>query len=352
LIVLVVPGSLDTPTGGYVYDRRIVEGLRTLGWHVEVVSLDAGFPSPGEAARAAAASALASIPRGVTVLVDGLAGGVIPRVMEREAPRLRLVSLVHHPLADETGISPEDRAAFAETERRSVATSRRVVVTSRATARRVSELFGVAPGRIAVVEPGVDRGPLSNGSGSATPELLCVATVSPRKGYGALVRALAMIRDRPWHLTIVGSLDRHRPTVELLHESLHAAGLDGRVTLAGEADAATISTYYQRSDLFVLATEYEGYGMVVAEALAHGVPVVSTPVGAIPDLVGDEAGVLVPVGDARGLANTIAKVLDDADLRLRLRAGAARVRDRLDSWETASKRMADVLTRVATESEC
>ena len=349
MIVLVVPGRLDTPTGGYVYDRRIVEGLRTLGWHVEVSSLDGSFPSPGEAARAAAASALASIPPGVTVLVDGLAGGAMPEVMEREATRLRLVSLVHHPLADETGISDADAAAFAISERRTVATARRVVVTSRATAVRVSELFGVGLERVAVVEPGVDRGPLSKGSRSATPGLLCVATISPRKGYDTLVRALSMILDRPWHLTIIGSLDRHRPSAERLRESLRAAGLDERVTLAGEADAATISTYYQRSDLFVLATEYEGYGMVVAEALAHGLPVISTPVGAIPDLVGSEAGVVVPVGDARGMADAIAKALDDPGFSRRLKDGAAQVRERLDSWETASKRMADVLTRVALD---
>jgi glycosyltransferase involved in cell wall biosynthesis len=349
LIVLVVPGRLDTPTGGYVYDRRIVEGLRALGWHVEVCSLEGSFPAPSEAARAAAGSAFASIPDGVTVLVDGLAGGVLPAIMEREATRLRLVSLVHHPLADETGLSREEAAAFEASERHTVAISRRVVVTSRATAIRVSDVFGVAPERVSVVEPGVDRGPLSKGSESATPELLCVATVSPRKGYGTLVRALAMIVDRPWHLTIVGSLDRYRPSAELLLESLRAAGLEQRVTLAGEANATTISTYYQRSDLFVLATEYEGYGMVVAEALAHGLPVVSTPVGAIPDLVGTGAGVLVPVGDARGLADAIVNILDNADVRLRLRSGAARVRDRLDSWETASKKMVDVLTRVATD---
>jgi len=87
----------------------------------------------------------------------------------------------------------------------------------------------------------------------------------------------------------------------------------------------------------------------VAEALAHGLPVVSTPVGAIPDLVGAGAGVLVPVGDARGLADAIVNIVDNADVRLRLRSGAARVRDRLDSWETASKKMVDVLTRVATD---
>jgi glycosyltransferase involved in cell wall biosynthesis len=158
-----------------------------------------------------------------------------------------------------------------------------------------------------------------------------------------------MISDRKWHLTIVGSLDRHLPSVEQLREGLRAAGLEQRVSLAGEADAPTISTYYQRSDLFVLATEYEGYGMVVAEALAHGLPIVSTPVGAIPDLVGGEAGVLVPVGDASALADAMAKVLDDPDFRRRLAAGAARVRDRLYSWEAASMRMADVLTSVALD---
>jgi glycosyltransferase involved in cell wall biosynthesis len=349
LLELVVPGRLDTPTGGYVYDRRIVDGLRGLGWRVNVRNLADGFPWPTDAALVEAASTLASIPDGATVLVDGLAGGVMPAIMEREAARLRLVSLVHHPLADETGISSEDASAFEVSERRTLACVRRVVVTSQPTAQRVSQLLGVPPDRVAVVEPGVDRGPLSTGSRSATPELLCVASISPRKGYGTLVRALEMISDRPWHLTIIGSLDRHLPSVEQLREGLRAAALTQRVSLVGEADAPTISAYYQRSDLFVLATEYEGYGMVVAEALAHGLPIISTPVGAIPDLVGGEAGVIVPVGDASGLADAMAKALDDPGFCRRLAAGAARIRDRLQSWETASKKMADVLTSVALD---
>ena len=349
MLVLVVPGRLDTKTGGYVYDRRIVEGLRRLGWLVEVCSLDESFPWPSEAALVGAASALSSIPSGATVLVDGLAGGVMPSLLEREAARLRLVALVHHPLADETGISREDASAFEVSERRALGFVRRVIVTSPPTAARVSQLFGVAVDRVAVVEPGVDRGPLSSGSGSNTLELLCVASISPRKGYGTLIRALAMIADRPWRLTIFGSLSRDSRSVAQLRQAIRDAGLEQRVALAGEADAATISTYYQRSDLFVMATEYEGYGMVVADALAHGLPVISTPAGAIPDLVGRDAGTLVPVGDVRALADAIARAIDDSDFRRRLRDGAVRVRDRLPSWETASKRMADVLTRVAVD---
>jgi glycosyltransferase involved in cell wall biosynthesis len=347
LLVLVVPGRLDTPTGGYVYDRRIVEGLRKLGWLVEVSNLDESFPLPTDTALAEAASALESIPAGATVLVDGLAGGVMPAVMEHEAPRLRLVALVHHPLADETGISREVASAFELSERRTLACVRRVVVTSQATAARLSTAFGVDADRIAVVEPGVDRGPLAAGSMSAIPELLCVATISPRKGYDTLVRALASVADRRWHLTVIGSLDRHPQSVARLRSGLRAAGLEDRVSLVGEADAATISAYYQRSDLFVLPTEYEGYGMVVAESLAHGLPVISTPVGAIPDLIGDDAGVVVPAGDAVALAGTIAKALDDPGWRGRLRAGAARARERLHGWEVTTAKMADVLEGVA-----
>ncbi len=349
MLVVVVPGRLDTPTGGYVYDRRVVEGLRALGWHVEVCSLDGSFPFPTDAALVDAASALASIPDAATVVVDGLAGGAMPSIMEREAARLRLVSLVHHPLADETGISSGDAAAFDASERRTLACVRRVVVTSRKTAARLSAWFGVDASRIATVEPGVDRGPLASGSQSTTPELLCVATISPRKGYDTLVRALAMLPDRDWHLTVVGSLDRHPPSVEQLRAGLRAGRLEHRVSLVGEADAPTISTYYQRSDLFVLPTEYEGYGMVVAEALAHGLPVISTPVGAIPDLVGSDAGVIVPSGDAAALADAIAKVLDDPGLRRRLAEGAARVRERLNGWEVTSTAMANVLTRVTLD---
>jgi glycosyltransferase involved in cell wall biosynthesis len=324
-----------------------VEGLQRLGRRVDVCSLDDSFPWPTGAAIVDAAAKLASIPDGATVLVDGLAGGGMPDVMEKEAARLRVASLVHHPLADETGISPEDAAAFEVSERRTLACVRRVVVTSRRTAGRVTELFGVSPSRIAIVEPGVDRGPLATGSSSAVPELLCVASITPRKGYGTLVRALASAEDRPWHLTVIGSLDRHPRTVEQVRAGLRAAGLDGRVTFAGEADAATISQYYQRSDLFVLPTEYEGYGMVVAEALAHGLPVLSTPVGAIPELVGAEAGVIVPVGDAAALAAALTRALDDPRWRRSLAEGAARVRERLDSWETATGKMEDVLADVA-----
>jgi glycosyltransferase involved in cell wall biosynthesis len=117
-------------------------------------------------------------------------------------------------------------------------------------------------------------------------------------------------------LTSAGSLDRDPPTVARGRALLRADGLEDRVVLAGDLDAVTLAAYYDRADLFVLPTLYEGYGMAVAEALARGLPVVSTATGAIEDLVFG-AGIVVPPGDLPALTDALSRVLGDAHLRAR-----------------------------------
>ena len=347
---VVIPGDLETRTGGYGYDRRIIAGLRDRGWLVDVRRLDDSFPAPTPTARAHAASVLAAIPDGSTVLVDGLALGALPDEAEREASRLRIVALVHHPLAAETGLDPVRAAALEVSERRALAASRSVVVTSRATAARLAD-YGVTSDRITVVEPGTDPAPLARGSRlksqvsslSGDVALLCVATLTPRKGYELLIRALAAVRHRHWTLTCAGSLDRDPLTVARVRDVVRAEGVEDRIVLAGEMDTAMLAMHYDRADLFVLPTLYEGYGMVVAEALARGIPVVSTATGAIADLVGADAGVVVPPGDLAAFTGALSRVLGDADLRAQLSAGARRVRDRLPTWDAAAAAMAVAL---------
>jgi glycosyltransferase involved in cell wall biosynthesis len=123
--------------------------------------------------------------------------------------------------------------------------------------------------------------------------------------------------------------------------------LDDRVHLAGELSPAEIADLYDRADLFVLPTLHETYGMAVAEAIARGLPVVSTTTGAIPDLVGPSAGLLVPPGDADALASALSAVLGDPLLRARLAAGAALMRGRLPTWDDAGRTMSEALDRVA-----
>ena len=334
-----IPGQLEARTGGYEYDRQITRALRARGVTVDVVALDGSFPAPSAAARAHATQALSAVPDGGLVMVDGLAFGAMADEAAREARRLRLVALVHHPLADETGRTPEEAAALKDSETRALASTRLVVVTSPATGRRLAD-FGVPPDRVLVVEPGTAPAAPARGSGDAGGvHLLCVATLIPRKGHDVLLRALAGLTDLPWRLTCVGGGDLHPPTAAALLQFVREHKLDNRVSFAGEVDGDHIEAYYDAADVLVMPTRYEGYGMAVAEALARGLPVVSTATGAIGDLVGTEAGLLVPVDDQAALAVALRTVIADPAARARLRDGALRVRERLSTWDDSAARL-------------
>lgn len=348
----VVPGNIETPTGGYIYDREILSGLDALGWRTTVHALDASFPKPTPAALRAARATFAALPTRSLVVIDGLALPGLDRLLAEEAARLDLVALVHHPVALETGLAPEEARLFATAERRALGFVRRVITTSQWTARTLAA-DGAPVAQLRVVEPGVDR---RRTHGSTDPQgtplpahdretinLLCVATLTPRKGHALLFEALGELRDRRWHLSCAGSLLRDAPTVTALQHQIDRLSLRKRISLLGDVDREALERYYSRADLFVLPSYLEGYGMALAEAVAHGVPVVSTTAGAIPETVPASASVLVPPGDARALTKALASVLDDPARRAMLAANARAARVSLPTWAIASAKFAAAL---------
>ena len=349
---LLLPGDPETQTGGYIYDRHIVDGLGRLGWHVDVCSLDSSFPQPTASALVHARGVLARIPDGRIVVIDSLALGGLSKLLEAEAERLCLVALIHHPVALETGLDAATvRTAWAS-ERASLTFVRRVVVTSEWTSRKLGE-FGVATDRIRVVRPGVDAvsgRPDSQKAridtpnrGEASLNLLCVATLTPRKGHDVLFKALAQLGDRPWHLYCVGSVTRDPGTAEGLRRQIERLGLGPRISLLGEVDRSELEHQYARCHVFVLASHLEGYGMALAEAIAGGIPVVSTLAGAIPETVPANASVLVSPGDERALAQALAKLMDDPNTRRRLATNALAAAELLPTWHQASRRFGAAL---------
>lgn len=340
------PGDPATATGGFVYDRRITLGLRALGWTVVDHVLPDGFPASDAAAQAAAAAALAAIPDGSVAVADGLALGVLPDLALSHGARLRLVGLVHHPLAEETGLTPAERARLFASEHAALAAVARVVVTSPATAATLPA-YGVAAETIGVVEPGTDPAPPAIGSGSETISLLCAATLTPRKGHADLLRALAGLARHPWRLVCAGDDRRDPDTAQAVRRLLADTDLAGRVTLTGTLSAVDLATLYHRSDAFVLASHHEGYGMVLAEALARGLPILSTTAGAIPGTVPADAGLLVPPGDVAALAAALERLMTDAPLRGRLRQGALAAAARLPTWDDAAGRFALEIEKAA-----
>jgi glycosyltransferase involved in cell wall biosynthesis len=351
-----VPGDPETLAGDYIYDRWVVEGLGKLGRQVHVHFLGSSFPRPTPAALWNARIVLGGIPAGRVVVIDGLALGGMASVLEREAKRLRLVGLVHYPLALETGLDAETAGFLEQSERASLALVRRAVVTSSWTSRKLRE-YGIAADRIRVVRPGVvpHRDPhrihsarhVIRNAGRISLNLLCVAPLTLRKGHAVLFGALALLRDRLWHLYCAGSMTRSPGTADNLRRQIERLGLGPRISLLGEIDPLALERYYGRSDVFVLASFMEGYGMAAVEAIAYGIPVVGTSAGAIPESVPAGASLLVPPGDERALAEALARVMDDPATLRRLTVSALAARKTLPTWSEACNQFAAALDDLA-----
>lgn len=335
-LVFAFPGDLKTPTGGFVYDRRIIRGLVALGWQVETMDLGDGFPHPSAQTRESAAARLAALPNDAPIVADGLALGAMPEVATRLRDSHDLVALVHHPLALESGLSPGDAAALRGSEVEALAGARRVIVTSAFTARLIGSDYGVPADKVMVVRPGVDPSPQAHFAAEGPLRLLAVGAVTARKGYDVLLAAMAALRDLPWRLDIAGDLGRDGAAVERLFADIADFDLTGRVSVLGAISAASLEDLYARSDIFVLASRFEGYGMAYAEAIAHGLPVIGTDAGAIPETVGD-AGLLTPADDSLAFAATIRRLIEDGAERRRLARAAWAAAAALPTWEQAAE---------------
>jgi glycosyltransferase involved in cell wall biosynthesis len=335
-VTFAVPGDLSTPTGGYAYDRRIIDELRASGWQVEVLNLGDGFPHSSAELRVTAWKRLAAQPMNQPLVIDGLAFGVLPEAASDLRASHRLIALVHHPLALESGLTPDEANALRTSERRALASVRRVIATSAFTARLLMSDYGVPCDHLTVVRPGTDRTEPARGSTDGVTSLLAVGAVVPRKGYDLLIAALAPLRDLPWRLTIVGDRTRDANTAARLARELERRALDARITFVNAVSPERLADYYAGADLFVLASRFEGYGMAFAEAIAHGLPVVGTNAGAIVETVPADVGILVPPDDVTALTEALRAVITDPAFRQRLAMSARAAALRLPTWRQSA----------------
>ena len=342
-----IPGDLRTRSGGYGYDRQIVGGLRKLGWEVLVYELDAGFPQPDVRAVDEVRAILAAIPCGCIVVVDGLALGGMPELMEKHTRRLVLVALIHHPLALETGLKRWVAQRLAWGESRALSVMHRIIVTSATTANGLSD-DGIDRQRIGIVNPGtIPRTTRAFGSMNKTPTLLSVGALIPRKGHLVLLEALSHVANRVWRLKCVGALDRSPETVSAVKAQIRSLGMMDRVSLVGEVSDRALQELYRTSDVFALASLWEGYGMAFSEALSYGLPIVATTAGAIPQTVTSGAGLLAAPGDASALGRAFATVLDQEDLRKQMADAAWSAGSSLPTWQQASAVFSEELSKAS-----
>ena len=341
-VSLMVPAPFDTVSGGYAYDRRMVAGLREAGHSVSVAELAGTHPLADDLARASARAAWSGIAHGSRRIIDGLALPAFVGLDDALAVR-ETVGLIHHPTSLETGFSETDRSTLLRADKRLLPRLGRIIVTSELTAERLAADLGIDRDRISVVVPGTDEAPRSEGSSGTTCRIISIGALVPRKGHDVLLRALARLFDLDWQLTIVGSPDRDPVHARSLAALAEALGIARHVRFAGEVTDAALEALWRDADLFALATHWEGYGMVVAEALKRGVPVAVSAGGAAGNLVTPESGVICPVGDHNNLSKALRRMIFGTALRRGMAEAAWQVGRKLPSWQTQVREFAQAL---------
>lgn len=336
-----IPGDLATPTGGYEYDRRLIAAAPEAGLDLAPLALPGGFPDPSAREMALA---LAALERPGPILADGLAMGVIDPALWPADLAARLVVLCHHPLGLETGLAEDRARALVALESRVLAAAAAVIVTSDETARTLAATLGVAPGKIAVAPPGLDPAPAAPRRGDP-PVVLGVGTISARKDWPTLVAALARVAGRDWRCVIAGDAARDAEAASTLRALLVETGLEDRVALPGALPRREIDALYARADLFCLPSRYEGFGMVVVEAMARGLPVLAAEAGATPEAAGG-AALLLPPGDVAAWAAALDRLLADPAERDRMAAASLARAARAPGWADAARIVAGVLRRL------
>lgn len=354
VVHFVVPQNIDAPTnpsGGNRYDRRLCDELAAAGWTVREHPAPGSWPWADAADVRNLAQQVAAIPACSTVLVDGLIACNRPDVFVPAAERLHVVVLVHTSLVD-----MPSQADITDAHRRELAVlaaARGVVTTSRWACERLLDRYPLAAHTLTVAEPGVDAAELA----SQSPEggrLLCVAAVAPHKGQHVLIDALSEVVDLNWSCRFVGVLERHYG--DHLRERAAAVRIGDRLEFCGPLDSENVDAEYRGADLLLHASRYETYGMVITEAIAHGLPVIATHVGGVREAMGvapsgRRPGLLVPAGDAVAFAAAIRGWLANDELRSQLRAAAADRRNILAPWSTTAGKVAHALVAAADRQE-
>jgi glycosyltransferase involved in cell wall biosynthesis len=341
-----IPGNIDLPTGGYTYDRRVLALLPANGVAARHVRLPDGFPNPSSGDLEETRRLLLALPRPAVLLIDGLAYGAMPAglIQSLQNP---IIALVHHPLCLEAGVPKPRQDELYGLEKEALALARRVIVSSSTTAATLMADFAVPSSKITVAEPGTD--PAARATGTGTPlQLLAVGSIVPRKAYDVLVRALAPPAGRDWQLTIVGLTDRSAEAIAALRAAIQETGLAQRITLAGPADKERLDTFYAAADAFLMPSLYEGYGMVLAEAMARGLPIVCTTGGAAASTVPEAAALKVRPGDVAALSEAVRLILDDTSLRRRLSDAAWGAGRGLPRWDATARIIAGVMRDIAS----
>ena len=222
-----------------------------------------------------------------------------------------------------------------------------IIAVSESTKRDIMAT-GIPSSKVEIIPDGVDRIPQINVSrkGSMS-RVLFVGHCSPIKGIKYLLEAIWLLKISNIALDLVGDLESNIEYTARLKEMTRIWGISDKIIFHGFVPRERIINFYTEADIFVLPSLWEGFGIVLLEAMAFELPVVATKVGAIPELVKDGVnGLLVPPANSRALAEAIAALIQNPGLRKKLGKNGRAIYNKSLTWEQVGEKFETVLFRL------
>lgn len=336
---LMIRDGLDTPTGGYLYDRMLVRHLRSRGDDVEVIPIPQRPP--------------------IAELIDNFDPRLLRRMLEIDADALLqdelnhpslclinerfrrssdvpIISIVHH-LTCLAERNPSRAARHRLLEGRYLRSADGFIFNSWATRASARSLVPGAEG--AVAHPGKEHvSPAERRPPREGPlRVLYLGNILPHKGLDVLVRAAALLPRSSLTLDVVGAPLDQAFLVSIGHQ-VGSSGLREAVRFHGRLADPERDEAMRSCDVLALPSFHEGYGLVIVEAMAAGLPVIAPASGGAREIIAHgREGFLVRGGDAEGMASSLRALLDPA-LRAEMSARARKRFDALPDWTTEMER--------------
>lgn len=351
-IATIIPGNINVLTGGYLYMRNVVEYLRAHGVETEVLRIPA-LPFPYLLQLCSNLVFCIRFPRRRydAVLEDEMAHPALFLFNHwlKCVTQTKIVVIVHMVWWKVAKNRLKARyVKFIETQL--LKTADRIIANSQYTKAEL-EAMRIPGAAIAVVYPGYDlpltdtRAPEPREARDRTAlKLLTVANITPLKGLDTLIEALQRLREPAVSLEIIGDEQCDPRYSRRLKARVARSGLENRVRFHGRLPPTRLASFYADADIFVLPSHCEAFGIVVAEAMAFGLPIVATRCGGIPELVTDgENGFLVPPNDGESLARAIQTLTADPALRARYGRRSSEKARNLNTWAECGKQISALI---------
>lgn len=359
-IGLVIYGSLDTLSGGYLYDRKLVDYLRDSGDRVEIFSLTsrAYLPCLGDNLNRNLLQRLVHAKPDI-LLQDELNHPSL-FLLNRRLRALAgfpVISIVHHLRCRESR-NPMMRNFYRLVEQRYLRSVDGIIFNSHSTKKSVEKLIGKVPHSVtafpggdrlgsidqkqAIVDRVFQKGPL---------QLIFVGNVIPRKGLDELISALAIIKDEPWELSVAGSLDFDRGYAETIKKRIEKLEIAHKIKLLGPLSDTALKDLLKQSHVMAMPFAFEGFGIIYLEAMACGIPAFAGSTGGAKEIVRhDETGYLFDPGDLESLCIRLQEMIHDRHKLLRLSLTARRHYDTFPTWKQSAAKIRNFLYLIRHES--